>query len=723
MPSSILVMEESFLNAQTSTNRDAYLFLMKFEYLVYKPMVCLLLMYTFVEAPMWCENGHWLTFMESPLKQCPFPGGSDGYFSRIPFLPKLYSSAIEGLCLLVILIHNVFKMRSERCARIGKHNKTEMLVVIAMIVDFFVFFALNYVIDYNVQFRIAGYGRLALFCFALEFMQKALNNVYCMFKEFLNVALLLFGTVVFFAWVAAMALDDLDTLNKQDVPMNFGFESLTNSLYTLFEASTTQNFPGQMVPLFVYSRLSFLPFFVFMVLTVMIFLNVVLAVVYDRYSSNSTDAMEKFFGNRCKGLAAAFYRMASSTGGSAEPVIEKPDFERLVECLNQSPVIQYVSKRDLSVYWDTLDEDKSGNIDAKEFYTLCDILQYSFSRVPDNGFLSDPPIWLKEFVRGGGKDKGVPMLERIMYWVLAINSILVIVESLQDLGNLEFILSENAWSTLEFVFSIFYVIEIMVRLSVISWEEVMSSTVSVFDFVTTAVLFTVGVLWAYPGIYVSSDILRLFSILRLLRLLRLLSKIERFQFICGCIWGMLCGSSEQMGLLFFALYAWAYTGVMVFGGLVYDNNELLDGTDYRDSGFDIFNFNDIGLGLVSLFANLITGFVPEFYGAFCIIEPYPFVGAIFWGSFYAIGVLIIFNVFASFIIDLFLELMKDENEEGKESPELTNDNDGMKVMANFRRSNPIYEELFQKEIDLQTAEDDTVLAYSPASEDDGIELT
>ena len=76
--------------------------------------------------------------------------------------------------------------------------------------------------------------------------------------------------------------------------------------------------------------------------------------------------------------------------------------------------------------------------------------------------------------------------------------------------------------------------------------------------------------------------------------------------------------------------------------------------DYRDSNYEILNFNDFGLGMVSLFVNLVTAFVPEFYEAFVAVSSTPWLAVVFWVSFYVIGVMVVFNVFASFIIDLFL---------------------------------------------------------------------
>jgi len=55
--------------------------------------------------------------------------------------------------------------------------------------------------------------------------------------------------------------------------------------------------------------------------------------------------------------------------------------------------------------------------------------------------------------------------------VLTVNSALVIIESLQDLGDVESGLDADVWAAVEFAFSIVYVVELTVRLSVMSFQE------------------------------------------------------------------------------------------------------------------------------------------------------------------------------------------------------------------------------------------------------------
>ena len=57
---------------------------------------------------------------------------------------------------------------------------------------------------------------------------------------------------------------------------------------------------------------------------------------------------------------------------------------------------------------------------------------------------------------------------------------------------------------------------------------------------------------------------------------------------------------------------------------------------------------------MSLFPNLITGFVPEFVRAYTAVVEHESIAIAYWISFYVIGVLAAFNIFASLIIDIFL---------------------------------------------------------------------
>lgn len=149
------------------------------------------------------------------------------------------------------------------------------------------------------------------------------------------------------------------------------------------------------------------------------------------------------------------------------------------------------------------------------------------------------------------------------------------------------------------------------------------------------------------------------------------------------------------------VYIFATTGVMLFGGLVYDGNKDLDSTDYRDGNMEILNFNDLGLAMVSLFTNLVTSFVPEFYEAFTTVAPYPWLAVVYWVSFYIAGVMVVFNVFASFIIDLFLAVYEDGIQEETEgvAEARAEAEQGYVTIGKFQGADALYKKMFLEDAD------------------------
>jgi hypothetical protein len=681
----------------TKKQREIYLSHLHVEYYLYYPVLVLSLVLTFFETPLWCSNGDWFTFSSDAKSQCPTPDGSHTYFSKLPYLPKMWSVLAE-IAIIAVLYYTIrWKLRFGKSSR-DDHKSVDtfrMWVNLAMAADFVVFAVLNHILDINVQLRFSGFLRILLF-FTSDVMLMACKNLIAMVPEFINVAVLLFGAVLFFAWVAAMALDDEEEENHEGDPINQGFESLPEAIYTLFEASTTQNYPDQMLPTFIKYRAWFLFFLVFMSLSVMVFLNLVLAVVYNQYNDSQSENMKTFFQNRAKNIGRSFKTIAK-TGGDGVPRVMKDDFRKLIASLNRSPVVKYVAPGDFEQCWNTVDDDNSGTLEAQEYYDLTDILQFNFMRVQTGGFYDSLGVLkgclpskerLTNFV--------TEELDTVMNYILIINSVLVVFESLQDLSNMDTTSTDGMWAAVEFGFSILYVVELFLRLTVMGWLEYWEDTSNKFDFIVTVALFGVGVLWAIPFIYVADEVLRYFTILRLLRLLRLLASLPQFSFIMGCMWRMLIASKEAIGLLFGCMYLYAFAGVMMYGGLIYEGNEDLADTDYRDSGYDILCFNDMGLAMVSLYVNLITAFVPEFYEAGVAVFPVPAVAATYWVSFYIVGILMVFNVFASFIIDIFLALYEDQGEPDLAQQEETSviQTDGSKATATYSGSDDIYQKLF-----------------------------
>merc|ERR1712118_296663 len=116
-----------------------------------------------------------------------------------------------------------------------------------------------------------------------------------------------------------------------------------------------------------------------------------------------------------------------------------------------------------------------------------------------------------------------------------------------------------------------------------------------------------------------------------------------------------------MGVVFF----FTTFSVNFFGGLLYEGNEKLAGTDYKEKSWYVFNFNDVVMGFVTWFTQLLCEYAPEWAEA---LDRTSSVGWISWyifPLFYLIGVAIIFEILKAFTIETYLALTEEEDEKKK----------------------------------------------------------
>jgi len=116
------------------------------------------------------------------------------------------------------------------------------------------------------------------------------------------------------------------------------------------------------------------------------------------------------------------------------------------------------------------------------------------------------------------------------------------------------------------------------------------------------------------------------------------------------------------------VYLWSAWGLQLFGGQLYEDNPKLKEADldYFSSHFQVYNFNDMVLGMVTMFLVTITNWVDPIAAACLVLsDDYSFnwfLAGIFWLTFYVGSPLIAFNVWTAFSIDVFCKLQVMEPE-------------------------------------------------------------
>jgi len=220
---------------------------------------------------------------------------------------------------------------------------------------------------------------------------------------------------------------------------------------------------------------------------------------------------------------------------------------------------------------------------------------------------------------------------------------------------------EPAWvRSVDLFFSFCYLGEVIMKLSWWSWEEYWMSVENRFDFFTSWMLASTGLCVLFFGL--DADLIKCLNIARIVRLFKALSDVPQIHRMCAVIVQRVstCGNVLTMNLL--TLYLWSAWGMLVFGGKLYQSNPRLEGQDldYFDSHFQVYNFNDMILGCVTMFFVTITGWVDEVPNAcFQLYEEHSsmwFMNGGFWLSFYVASVLIAFNVWTAFSIGVLSAL-------------------------------------------------------------------
>lgn len=662
-------------------------------------VLCLVLL-AMVEVPTWCKTGAVASLWEwrdakdicaSDAGHGPPPEGL--MMSNLPTLPLGVSLTIEFLLLTAVLVRITLTARLHRFFReVGSTYMSHggmMLDYVMILLGFCDFIYFGFLP--GVRYRIAPFVRFGL-AISIPWIRDVVSSFARATRAILAIGLFLLGTIIIFAWLGAMMFDDLDQANQYGTPINQGFESFGNSVYTMFTSVTTGVLPDSMVPSYTDNKATAFFWMPFFVLGSCVFMQIILATVYADYGHQAAELMKSAHANRIRGIKAAFdYLKVGAKPDKNGRQLEVVHFGCFNEVLRSMRELKttYAQEDVVRVCFDALDQDKSEFLSLAEFRNTCTVSLTTFkvvkrdSRVkqrlegssvgralaklmtngeegPDLG--SAPPAWMPSKFEGSPFDSFVSS-------VLLLNVVWLIVESAYDLNDIP----ESPWfSSVDTCFCFCYIAEVGLKLCWWSWEEYWMSFNNRFDFVTTAIL--AGASVATTMFSVNPDVVRYLNVLRLVRFLKAINEIDECRKTWDSISRMVatCGDVLAMNLLI--LYLWSAAGVQLFGGQLYKSNPALKDADldYFSVHFEVYNFNDMGAAMVSLFFVLLTDWVDQLSSACMALHEHytlPWCVAVFyWISFYVGAPLIAWNVWTAFSIDVFcmIKEMQDE-EDGKKT--------------------------------------------------------
>jgi len=651
----------------------------------YKAIVVLVVL-TLTEVPAWCHQDkaeHLTAYSFVPGSDwCRPPGENDNmYLSGIWYLPPAVALVVEVFVEVVILrrFWLEYNFENEHFATLGERPGAFKYSNLANIYAG-VICSVGSILDtaifsfFKVPFRFTFVFRTGLLCLLPGF-QRLYKRIFNqrMIGQLVSVAWFFIGTVLFFAWIMVTVYKDMDffayKLKGEEILVNKGFDSLRSSIYTMFLAGMTEGFSDIFLPTITSNRLAAILWILYLLLTQVLFLNLVIDAFVAAYLESSEEQMAV----TAQAEAKALWHSSQLLFSGEE--MEKEIFLKFIAEISESPRMRPIPPKLADVIYDSFKE-KYGGVTRESFCNVCSLVQNPMWIAPRNSFLENSAVWnnptfistVRENVWPEG---GMPTqytdqdahFDVIMDWVLIFNMIYIVVESLPQ---------KDKWIVPQFLhlstfFTIIYVFEVAVKLSVKSWRTYWSDKSNQFDFYTTWLLFLA---WTLQFVHIQElqrDLMRYANIIRLLRLLRVAKKLQKnrkVQFMVSTIVKMLEGAADILTLLGVCLYFFATFSVNFFGGLLYEGNPALEGSDYKEKHWFVFNFNDVPMGYTTWFTQLLCEYAPEWADALTRTSRHGEIAWFIYPIFYIIGVAIVFEILKAFTIETYLAL-KEEHIEGE----------------------------------------------------------
>ncbi|CAK9079284.1 unnamed protein product [Durusdinium trenchii] len=632
----------------------------------YTRALAIMLILTVFETPPWCNLDNFFAW-ESGEERCQVEGVSSSHIllSNVSYIPPGWSLVIEGIILFVIarklLLERMLQVRYFKPIAVEYHSlpviRFGLVMCLWKLADMLVFGL------FRPNFRTAFVARTG-FLVMLPSVRRLGHCVFSVIGEFMSIAVIYVGTVIFFAWVFVTIFDDIEGI-VHGKPVNHGLDSFSRSLNTIFIAGSTDDFVDCLLPTYTSYRSSGLLWFVFLVIVHVLLLNLVLDTLVAAYTKYSEEQEEEITSEKVQGILNVFRTVSRVTDSS---VITRQTFMDFCEEFSRSPGVRSLAGETADIMFTTMDADGSNELEKDEFFGICGVIQYDFWAVVTDSPVKQvfPALWdskgfsyFRQQVYNGNFDT-------FMNYVLLLNLLLVVSETAYDLNGWE---EAKLMEHLELIFSFVYVTEVGLTLCVYSWAEYWSSRSNQFDFMTTWLLLGSSV--GYELVNTSGsglNVKKYMNILRLLRLLRVAKQLKRLkavQFMIATITKLIMASQEILILLGVIVFFFSALGLQLWGGTLYKTHPALEGTEYEEKDFFVLNFNDFLMSFAVWVVLLLCEYKDEFSSAVAATSSVPGSWLVFL-LFYILGVSIIFELVKAFTIEVFVELHKHRNKEVKE---------------------------------------------------------
>jgi hypothetical protein len=513
-------------------------------------------------------------------------------------------------------------------------------------------------------FRVSYVLRPVVFLCVTKYLRASFSRVVACVMYFYDVLFSLFLSIFFSCWIAVILFTG-----------NPSYQGWVQSFETLWILFTTSNSPDAFTAAYNKNKLTFIFFFLYLVVTLYLLNTVLLSSIYDGYKEQLKHHVLKFHDNQNIAVGYAFDQLAGSSGVITQK--QWTDFF-LRWCQRDdggasSESIAYNVDR-ASKLFNRIDQNRDGGLSKQEFGIVAEILLDEEKYVPRD---SPPRTCLSAFLRKlftnhlnvcgikitWHRFEDSVILADVIFGLIQSN---ILVNHVKNGLNQHVIAEGSAWFQIMCRFACFYFFEVNLKIIVFGFERFWNANryENRFDFFNIYTMFIATIIctqsWAPPWLLTQVVLQHIF------RAFRLLQYVEPLRFVALLVLRLAPAYSRMGMILFLVYYVYAMIGIEWFGGVVYKDNPRLANTSYAALNYWEFNFNDFGSSMVTLFVLMVVNNWYVFSSAF-MAALNSRVPALFFVSFFIAANLVVLNILMALILDcsgwLHEKLQEEEEEE------------------------------------------------------------
>uniref|UniRef100_A0A7N8XLA6 Voltage-dependent calcium channel protein TPC1 n=1 Tax=Mastacembelus armatus TaxID=205130 RepID=A0A7N8XLA6_9TELE len=481
-------------------------------------------------------------------------------------------------------------------------------------------------------------------------VRRNLRQIFQSLPPFIDILLLLFFFMVTFA-ILGFCVFSPNTADPY-------FNTLENSLVSLFVLLTTANFPDVMMPAYSKNRWSCIFFIVYLSIELYFIMNLLLAVVFDTFNDVEKMKFKSLLLHKRSAIDHAFQLLVSRQRPMG---VSLKQFDGLMRFYRPR-----MSARDRFLTYKALNTSGAPMLSLQDFYKFYEVtgLKWKARRSGEHWFDDLPHTTFLIF-------KGINLLVKskafqyAMYVVVAINGVWILVET--------YMLNSKISANLSSL-----VIEVLLKLTGLGPMAYFSSGWNLFNFSVTVFAFLGLIALAF-----NMEPFYFIVVLRPLQLLRLFKLKQRYRNVLDTMFELFPRMASLGLTLIIFYYSFAIVGMEFFADVVYPNccNTSTVADSYRqinitygnktvleEGYYYLNNFNNILSSFVTLFElTVVNNWYITMEGVTSMTSHW---SRLYFMTFYIVT-MVVMTIIVAFILDAFVFRMNysRKNREPLENPE------------------------------------------------------